>query len=73
MIDTSLLIMKNHDFLLVFYCNLASIMHRFVYNEVLKLTRNDVTAKSPLGGAVSDRYQFTMTSYQCSFVTMRLS
>ena len=48
-IDTSLLVMKNHDFLLMFYCNLASIMHRFVYTEVFKLPSNDVTAKSPLG------------------------
>ena len=45
---------KNHNSLLVFYCNSASIMHRFIYNEVLKLTRNDVTATSPLDVVVSD-------------------
>jgi len=28
-------------------------MHRLEYNEVLKLIRNDATAKSPLGIAVS--------------------
>ena len=42
----------------VLYCNYASIMNCFVYNEVLKLTRNDVTAEFPLVGAVKDRYKF---------------
>ena len=34
-----------------------SLMHRFVYNEVLKLTRIDITAKSPLGGTTSNWYK----------------
>ena len=54
MIDTSLFVMKNEDFLLVFYCNFTSIMHLFVYIEVLVLTENDVIAKSQLGGAACE-------------------
>ena len=39
------------DFILVKNNNNPSIMHRFRYNQVLPLSRNDVTVKSPLGGA----------------------
>jgi len=35
-------------------------MHRFVDKEVFTLTNNDVTAISPLGVAVSNRYQFIL-------------
>jgi hypothetical protein len=38
----------------VFHCNFASITHRFVYIEVLPLTRNDVILKSPPGGAAGE-------------------
>jgi hypothetical protein len=41
----------------VFYCNFASIMHSFVYIEVLLLTRNDVIAKYLPGGASGDPYK----------------
>ena len=59
-IDTSLFWKTNYDFLLVVSCNYASIMYRFVYNEAFSLTRNDVTAESPPGGAISDWYKFIL-------------
>ena len=47
---------------LVFYCNYMrpSILHHFVYNEVLKSIKNDVTAKFPLGGALKYWYKFIL-------------
>ena len=57
---TSLFWKTEYDFLWVFYCNFASIMHRFVYIEVLLLTENDVKAKSPPRGSASDWYKITL-------------
>jgi len=46
-----LILKDKNDLLSVFYSNFASIMHRFVYIEVLLLTGNDVISKSPPRGA----------------------
>ena len=42
----------NTGFLLVFYSNFASIMHRFRDNDVFLQTGNDVIVIPTLGGAV---------------------
>ena len=51
MARTSLFWERAYNFLLVFYCNFASVMHSFVLIEALRLTENDVIAKCPPGGA----------------------
>ena len=45
---------ESNDFPIVFYCNFASIMHRFIYIVVLLLTGNDVIQKLTPEGAVDN-------------------
>ena len=45
---------SNPDFILVLYSNHTSIMHRFLFNQLLQLAGNYVIVLSPLEGAASD-------------------
>ena len=43
--------MPDPDFLLVLYCNIPSILHRFQVISICLQSGNDVITISPLGGA----------------------